>query len=128
MRVMDIEPREVRIIRESTVRENIGYSVVAYDGAEEDSFVAATVQAKLAQYPSEDRIIVYCRTIAQMRHFAESIGGTIFHSTVGDIAKKRDIVSMLTSGDERLFWSTSALGEGIDASTIRVVIHVGVVD
>jgi superfamily II DNA helicase RecQ len=32
---------------------------------------------------------------------------------------------MLTEGEERLFWSTSALGEGIDASTIRVVIHVG---
>jgi Lhr-like helicase len=32
---------------------------------------------------------------------------------------------MLTEGKERLFWSTSALEEGIDASTIRVVIYVG---
>jgi hypothetical protein len=32
---------------------------------------------------------------------------------------------MLTEGEERLFWSMSVLGEGIDASTIRVVIYVG---
>ncbi|KAK5729458.1 hypothetical protein LTS12_027345 [Elasticomyces elasticus] len=125
---MDIEPAEVKIIRESTVRANIAYRVVAYNGADEDVFVAATVQAKLAQYPAEDRIIVYCRTIAQMKHFAEVVGGIVFHSTVGDMAKKRDIVAMLTEGNERLFWSTSALGEGIDAATVRVVIHVGVVD
>ena len=128
MSTMDIEPAETKIIRESTVRSNIAYSVIAYNGKEEDAFIAAAVEAKLAQYPAEDRIIVYCRSIAQMKHFAEVIGGVIFHSTVGNIAQKRDIVAMLTEGTERLFWSTSALGEGIDAATVRVVIHVGVVD
>jgi hypothetical protein len=29
---MDIEPSEVRIIREPTIRPNIGYSVITYDG------------------------------------------------------------------------------------------------
>jgi hypothetical protein len=31
MSTIDIEPSEVRIIRESTVRPNIRYSVIAYD-------------------------------------------------------------------------------------------------
>ncbi|KAK6433365.1 hypothetical protein LTR95_010457 [Oleoguttula sp. CCFEE 5521] len=128
MSAMDIQPAEARIVRENTVRSNIAYSVVAYDGKEEDAFVAAVVTAELARYPAEERIIVYCRTIAQMKHFANAIGGVVFHSTVGNIARKRDIVAMLTEGKERLFWSTSALGEGIDATTVRVVIHVGVVD
>ena len=128
MSIMDMEPADVHIVRESTVRSNIAYSVIAYDGAREDEFVGQMVKAKLSQYPANDRIIVYCRTIAQMKHFAEEIGGMVFHSAVGNIAKKREIVAMLTSGDERLFWSTSALGEGIDARTVRVVIHVGVVD
>lgn len=124
LRVMDVGPSEVKIVRESTVRPNIAYSVVAYDGVEENVFVAATIQAKLAQYPAQDRIIVYCRTIAQMQSFAQTIRGTIFHNKVGDIAKQWDIVGKLTTGEERLFWSTSALGEVIDAATIRVVIHV----
>jgi hypothetical protein len=32
MSTMDIEPSEVRMIREPTVRPNIGYSVITYDG------------------------------------------------------------------------------------------------
>ncbi|KAL1582253.1 hypothetical protein WHR41_09118 [Cladosporium halotolerans] len=32
MSTMDMEPSEVRMIRESTVRPNIGYSVITYDG------------------------------------------------------------------------------------------------
>jgi superfamily II DNA helicase RecQ len=48
----------------------------------------------------------------------------VFYSGVGEIERKREIIDMLIEGEERLFWSTSALGEGIDASTIRVVIYV----
>ena len=55
---------------------------------------------KLAQHPAEDHIIVHCWTIGQMNHFAEVIGGVIFHSTVGDMAKKQGIVAMLTQGNE----------------------------
>jgi superfamily II DNA helicase RecQ len=32
MSTIDMEPSEVRIIRESIVRPNIGYSVITYDG------------------------------------------------------------------------------------------------
>ncbi|KAL1581793.1 hypothetical protein WHR41_09638 [Cladosporium halotolerans] len=63
-----------------------------------------------------------------MQSYASEIGGAVFYSDVGEIERKREIVRMLTTGQERLFWSTSALGEGIDASTIRVVIHVGGID
>lgn len=52
----------------------------------------------------------------------------MFYSRVGEIERKREIIAMLTEGEERLFWSTSALGEGIDASTIRVVIYISSID
>ena len=68
---------------------------------------------------------MYCHKITDMQSYASEIGGAVFYSDVGEIERKREIVRMLTTGQERLFWSTSALGEGIDASTIRVVIHVG---
>jgi superfamily II DNA or RNA helicase len=47
-----------------------------------------------------------------------------FYSKIGDIERKRKIIKMLTEGEERVFWSTNVLSEGIDASTIRVVIYV----
>jgi superfamily II DNA helicase RecQ len=59
-----------------------------------------------------------------MHLYASEIRGAVFYSRVGEIEQKREIIGMLTEGKERLFWSTSVLGEGIDASTIRVVIHV----
>ena len=123
MSIMDMEPSEVRMIRESTVRPNIRYSVIAYDGEVET--LRQVIDGKLAQYPAEDRIIVYCYRIKDMHSYASEIGGAVFYSGVGEIERKREIIGMLTEGEERLFWSTSALGEGIDASTIRVVIHVG---
>ena len=89
------------MVRESTVRPNIAYSVVAYDGTDEDTAVQQVIESALARYPIQDRIIVYCRTIAQMKYFAEVIGGTAFHRKVGDIVQKRDIIAMLTSGEER---------------------------
>jgi hypothetical protein len=68
---------------------------------------------------------VYCYRIKDMHLYASEIGGAVFYSGVGEIKQKREIIGMLTDSEERLFWSTSALGEGIDASTIRVVIYVG---
>lgn len=123
MSTMDMEPSEVRMIRESTVRPNIGYSVITYDGEVET--LRQIINGKLAQYPAEDRVVVYCYKIKEMQSYADEIGGAVFYSGVGEIERKREIIGMLTEGEERLFWSTSALGEGIDASTIRVVIHVG---
>ncbi|KAI7053814.1 hypothetical protein KC339_g18639, partial [Hortaea werneckii] len=123
MSIMDMEPSEVHMIRESTVRPNIRYSVITYDG--ETETLRQFIDGKLAQYPAKDRIVVYCHKIKDMQSYASEIGGAVFYSDVGEIERKREIMGMLTTGQERLFWSTSALGEGIDASTIRVVIHVG---
>lgn len=127
MSAIDIDRGDVVIVRESTVRPNIAYSVTGYEGKEEMDIVRRTVDAKMEQYPVNDRVIVYCRTIKQMQGFQKEIGGVMFHNKVGDIRAKREIMEMLTKGNERLFWSTSALGEGIDASTVRVVINVGIV-
>ena len=49
----------------------------------------------------------------------------VFYSRVEEIERKREIIAILTKGEERLFQSTSTLGEGIDTSTIRVVIYIG---
>jgi superfamily II DNA helicase RecQ len=101
MSIVDMEPSEVRMIRESTVRPNIRYSVIAYDGEVET--LRQVIDGKLAQYPVEDRIIVYYYRIKDMESYADKIGGAVFHSGVGNIERKREIMSMLTKGEERLF-------------------------
>ncbi|KAK5109717.1 hypothetical protein LTR85_002282 [Meristemomyces frigidus] len=101
MSIMDMEPGEVRIIRESTVRPNIRYSVITYDSEVET--LRQVIDSQLAQYPAEDRIIVYCYTIKAMHSYASEIGGAVFHSGVGDIERKREIMAILTRGEERLF-------------------------
>jgi ERCC4-related helicase len=116
MSTMDIEPSEVRMIREPTVRPNIRYSVIIYDGEVET--LRHIIDGKLAQYPAEDRIVVYCYKIKEIQLYADEIGGAVFYSGVGEIKRKREIIDILTEGEERLFWSTSILEEGIDTSTI----------
>ena len=126
MLVIDIEPDEVSIIREPTTRPNIRYSVITYDG--ETETLRRIIDGRLASYLAGDYIDVYYRTINEVKTYVEEIGGVPFHSRVGDIEYKREIIKMLSEGNDRVFWSTSALGEGIDTSTIRVVIHVGGID
>ncbi|KEQ68692.1 P-loop containing nucleoside triphosphate hydrolase protein, partial [Aureobasidium namibiae CBS 147.97] len=45
---------------------------------------------------------------------------------MGTEAEKREVVRRLTTGQQDVFVATNALGLGIDAPTIRVVIHIGV--
>jgi superfamily II DNA helicase RecQ len=101
MSIIDMEPSKVRIIRESTVRPNIQYSVITYDGKVET--LQQVIDGKLAQYPAEDRIIVYCYRIKDMHSYASEIRGAVFYSRVGEIKRKREIIGMLTEGEEQLF-------------------------
>jgi hypothetical protein len=64
MSTIDIEPSEVRIIREPTVRPNIGYSVITYDGEVET--LRHIIDGKLAQYPAKDRVVVYYYKIKEI--------------------------------------------------------------
>jgi superfamily II DNA helicase RecQ len=101
MSIIDIEPSKVRMIRESTVRPNIQYSVITYDGKVET--LRQVIDGKLAQYPAEDRIIVYCYRIKDIHSYASEIRGAVFYSRVGEIKRKREIIGMLTEGEEQLF-------------------------
>ena len=82
----------------------------------------------MAQYPASDKIVIYCRKIGQVKDFAHALGCTAFWRSAGNEQEKAEILDKLTSGDERVFTSTNALGEGINAPSIRVVIHIGIID
>ena len=128
MEAMDMYSSETQILRDVTTRPNIAYSVEEYNEEDEDEFVRQLVEQKEAQYPSTDKIVIYCRKIERVKHFAKVLNCTAFWREVGSEKEKEEILEKLTGGEERVFTSTNALGEGIDAPGIRVVIHIGVVD
>jgi superfamily II DNA helicase RecQ len=71
-------------------------------------------------------VIVYCRRVEQAKRLATVLGCSVYHRAVGDQKKKKGILRHLIGQTERVFTATNALGIGIDAPTIRAVIHIGV--
>jgi superfamily II DNA helicase RecQ len=118
--------REMFTLRDQTVRPNIAYAVVGYEKKEEDEAVRQLVGEKLDQYPEPGQVIVYCRKVEQAKRLAAVLGCSVYHRAVGDQQKKKGILRQLTGQTERVFTATNALGVGIDAPTIRTVVHVGV--
>ena len=121
-----VPEREMFTLRDRTVRPNIAYTVVGYKKKEEDEEVQQLVEEKLDQHPEPRQVIVYCRKVEQAKRLAVVLGCSVYHRTVGDQKKKKGILHRLTGQTERVFTATNALGVGIDAPTIRAVIHVGI--
>jgi superfamily II DNA helicase RecQ len=121
-----VPEREIFTLRDCTVRPNITYAVVGYERKEEDEAVRQLVEEKLNQHPDPGQVIVYCRKVEQVKRLAVVLGCSVYHRAVGDQQRKKGILQRLIGQTERVFTATNALGVGIDAPTIRVVIYVGV--
>jgi superfamily II DNA/RNA helicase len=121
------DKRQGEWFRGKTTRKNIGYSIHGYDVEEEEEAVRALVERLQRKYPPPGQIVVYCGTKARTKRMAEVLGAVCFHREVGSVAEKKEIVRRLTSGEQHLFTATNALGLGVDAAHIRVVLHVGTV-
>lgn len=113
--------------RGKTTRKNIQYRIHAYDREDEQQAIMDLVEALKSKYPLPGQIIVYCGTVARTVQMAEVLGAICYHRAVGSIEEKKAIVRQLTSGQEQVFTATNALGLGVDAPTIRAVIHIGAI-
>ncbi|KAK4242971.1 P-loop containing nucleoside triphosphate hydrolase protein, partial [Corynascus novoguineensis] len=123
-------PGAVRWFRAPTTRKNVRYEVWRYDGRaeKEEDMVAALVEEKKAQYGAEGKIVVYCDTVKKAEQYARRLGAACYHRNAGSAEAKRAIVQQLSKGtQQQVFTATNALGLGVDAPSIRAVIHVGVV-
>lgn len=125
---MDMRVDGLQVLRDVTTRPNIAYSVEEYSAEHEVEFLQELVERKKAEYPALDKIVIYCRKIDQVKKFAAALGCTAFWQTAGNEREKEEILEKSTKGEKRVFTSTNALGKGIDAPSIRVVIHIGVID
>ena len=118
-------PSEMTSIRESTCRSNVAYSVMDYEKGELYDAIKQLVEEKKMQYP-DGKIVIYCRTVVQTEELAEFLGCRAYHREVGSEEEKGAVLTELTEGDERVFTATNALGLGVDAPKIRLVIHTAV--
>jgi len=123
-----VKEGEMTKFRDRTTRTNVAYKVVEYEKEEADEEVKRIVEEKLREYAAPGQIVVYCKTIKQTQRLAGVLGCSAYYREVGTEEEKRRILEGLTSGRERVFTATNALGLGIDAASIRVVIHVGLKD
>jgi superfamily II DNA helicase RecQ len=113
--------------RGQTTRKNIQYRVHAYDIKDELQAAGDLVQRLKRKYPLPGQIIVYCGTTKRTVQMAEALGAVCYYRAVGSAEEKRKIVQQLTGGQEQVFTATNALGLGIDAPTIRAVVHIGTI-
>jgi superfamily II DNA helicase RecQ len=125
-RVMGLTRPDLITFRDVTTRPNVRYRVVEYEREEMEGEVQRLVTAKKQQYPLPGQIIVYCRMITQATALAQALECSVFHRRVGDAAEKSRLLHRFTSGGEHVMTATNAFGLGIDAPSIRAVIHVGI--
>lgn len=109
-----------------TTRPNIRYQVKAYDVEREDEAVSELVEGLKEKHP-EGQIIVYCSSVERTVRLADVLTCVCYHRNVGSSQEKHRLVEQLTDGLQQVFTATNALGLGVDAPTIRAVVHVGTV-
>lgn len=126
--LMGLPPKEqCQWFRGITTRKNIGYKVQRYNVDEEEEAIRTMVDGLQKKYPSPGQIIVYCDTVERTARLAEVLGCVCYHRTVGSSQEKKQLLWQLTSGQQQVFTATNALGLGIDAPTIRAVVHIGII-
>jgi superfamily II DNA helicase RecQ len=119
-----------RIIRESTNRPNIKYMVSLETGlgtlAEKAANLVREYWPKREIFdPSQDKIIIYCRTRKEAAMLADVLKCPSYTSESGSEEEKAAILSKwLANKDQPVIVATSALGIGFDYPHVRWVIHV----
>jgi superfamily II DNA or RNA helicase len=119
------------IVRESTNRRNIRYSVRRQQGlgtlCERASHLVQSYRAQSDLFRSQqDRIIIYCPTKALVAELATMLGCLSYTAESGTEQEKREIIERwLTAADSPVVVATAALGPGFDYPHIRLVLHVG---
>ena len=120
-----LEASATKVIRESTRRTNVAYRVLEYEKGRLEEALRELVSEKTME-EGEGKVVVYCRTVSETKRMAKVLGCMAYYREVGTEGEKRRIQEELVRGKERVFTATNALGLGIDAPSIRAVVHTGV--
>lgn len=121
-----LEREATTVIRESTRRTNVAYRVLGYERGKLEEALQRLVNEKTAE-EEEGKVVIYCKTIEETKRMAKVLGCKAYYREVGTDEEKRRIQAELVGrGGAKVFTATNALGLGVDAPSIRTVVHTGV--
>ena len=121
-----LERRATTVIRESTRRTNLAYRVLEYERGKLEDALQNLIREKIAA-DKEGKMMIYCKSIAETKRIAKSLGCKAYYREVGTEEEKRQVqAELVRRGGARVFTATNALGLGIDAPSIRTVVHIGI--
>ncbi|KAI7550457.1 hypothetical protein KC331_g3162 [Hortaea werneckii] len=121
-----LEKSAATVIRESTRRTNVAYRVSAYERGKLEEALQELVRRKTGE-EEDGKTVIYCKTIAETKRMAKVLGCKAYYREVGTEEEKRQTQAELVGrGGARVFTATNALGLGIDAPSIRTVVHTGI--
>lgn len=119
--------REVTVVRDVTTRANLAYSIVRVDrGGSVRGSVQELVTSALTRLSPGRKVVIYGSSIDECKDLAEMLSCPAYYRNAGDDEVKREIVRMLVDcspHSQRVFVATNALGLGVDAAGIGMVIH-----
>lgn len=121
--IAGFSPNQATLLREPTIRPNIRYKVEYYKDSDQ-SYDLIRKWTRL--YPPPNQIIIYCGTVRQTKEISETLGCPAYYSGVKNNVKDL-ILSNFQANKTPIIAATSALGLGLDISSVRVIIHLGLI-
>ena len=121
-----LEKEATTVIRESTRRTNVAYRVLEYERGTLEETLQKLVKERMA-WEGEGKMVIYCKSIAETKRMAKALGCKAYYREAGTEQEKREIqAELVRKGGARVFTATNALGLGVDAPSIRTVVHTGI--
>lgn len=121
--IAGLDARDVVLYRDRTTRTNIKYQVQEYLRGTLDDAISRLVEVKKTEYQPAAQIIVYCRSIEETKRLGQLLRCTAYYKEVGTDDDKARILRRFLRKEETVITATNALGLGLDATGVRVVIH-----
>ncbi|KAM0713371.1 hypothetical protein Q7P35_000824 [Cladosporium inversicolor] len=114
---------EVRQLREMGDK---AYRVLEYEKGKLEETLQKLVREKMAG-EGEGKTVIYCKSIAETKKMAKALECKAYYREAGTEQEKRQIqAELVRRGGARVFTATNALGLGVDAPSIRIVVHTGI--
>jgi superfamily II DNA helicase RecQ len=121
-----LEKEATTVIRESTRRTNVAYRVLEYERGTLEETLQKLVKERMA-VDGEGKMVIYCKSIAETKKMAKTLECKAYYRGAGTEQEKRKIqAELVRKGGARVFTATNALGLGVDAPSIRTVVHTGI--